>query len=107
MSKYYNKDIPTEIHFIYGGRHSGKTYYEFNKIKEENEKLKAEVNLLNDNRHFLNNKIGKAITFIRKNIELNNAVLSNREELIVSKHDLIKNENDLLNCLVNILRGDK
>lgn len=107
MTKYYNKEIPTEIHFIYGGRHSGKTYYEFNKIKEENERLKAEIDLLNDNRHYLNNKIGKAIIFIRKNIELNNGALSNREELIVSKHDLIKNETDVLNYLINILKGEE
>jgi hypothetical protein len=107
MSKYYNKKIPTEIHFIYGSRNSGKTYYEFNKIKEENERLKAEIDLLNDNRHYLNNKIGKAIIFIRKNIELNNGALSNREELIVSKHDLIKNETDVLNYLINILKGEE
>lgn len=76
-------------------------------LNEENKKLKAEVDLLNDNRHFLNNKIGKAIIFIRKNIELNNGALSNREELIVSKHDLIKNETDVLNYLINILKGEE
>ncbi len=32
MTKYYNKEIPTEIHFIYGGRHSGKTYLSLMKI---------------------------------------------------------------------------
>lgn len=77
------------------------------KICEENERLKAEIDLLNDNRHFLNNKIGKAIIFIRKNIELNNGALSNREELIVSKHDLIKNETDVLNHLIKILKGEE
>ena len=76
-------------------------------LEEENERLKAEVDLLNDNRHYLNNKIGKVIIFIKKNIELNNGALSNREELIVSKHDLIKNETDVLNYLINILKGEK
>lgn len=35
MTKYYNKDIPDKVHVIYGNRQSGKTYYEFNKLKEE------------------------------------------------------------------------
>lgn len=35
MSKYYNNVIPTEIHFVYGGRYSGKTYREFKKLEEE------------------------------------------------------------------------
>ena len=64
MKKYYNKEIPTEINCVYGGRHSGKTYYEFNKIIKENERLKAEIDLLNDNRIYLNNKIDKAIEYI-------------------------------------------
>lgn len=76
-------------------------------LEEENERLKAEIDLLNDNRHYLNNKIGEAIIFIRKNIKLNDGALSNREELIVSKHDLIKNETDVLNCLINILKGEE
>lgn len=89
-----------------------KQWFDYNndrrkELEEENERLKAEVDLLNDNRHYLNNKIGKAIIFIRKNINLNNGALSNREELIVSKHDLIKNETDVLNCLINILKGSE
>lgn len=49
MKKYYNKEIPTEIHFIYGGRHSGKTYYELKKLKEEK---KSVINFIE---HSLNN----------------------------------------------------
>lgn len=47
MSKYYNKKIPIEINVVYGGRHYGKTYREFEKLKtrieelvKENKKLK-------------------------------------------------------------------
>ena len=32
MTKYYNKEIPTEINCFYGGRQSGKTYYELKKL---------------------------------------------------------------------------
>ena len=54
----------------------------------------------------LQQRIDKAIEFMNKNIELNNGALSNREELIVSKHDLIRNETSVLNCLLDILRGE-
>ena len=54
----------------------------------------------------LDNRNNKAIEFMNKNIELNNGALSNREELIVSKHDLIRNETSVLNCLLDILRGN-
>lgn len=43
MTKYYDKDIPTEIHFIYGGRYAGKTYREFEKLEEKYNKLKKDV----------------------------------------------------------------
>lgn len=43
MTKYYNKEIPNEIHFVYGNRYNGKTYYNFNKIKNENKLLKEEL----------------------------------------------------------------
>lgn len=43
MTKYYNKEIPNEINFVYGGRHSGKTYYEFKKLEEENKKNKKSL----------------------------------------------------------------
>lgn len=50
MTKYYNKDIPTEIHFVYGGRHSGKTYREYEKLKtrinEFEEEHKRDYDLL-------------------------------------------------------------
>jgi cell division protein FtsB len=35
-------------------------------LKEENKKLKAEINLLEDNRIYLNNLIDKAIEYIEK-----------------------------------------
>lgn len=50
MSKYYNKKIPIEINFVYGGRHYGKTYREFEKLKarikqlEEHNKELIETN---------------------------------------------------------------
>lgn len=40
MKKYYNKKLPTEIHFIYGGRRAGVTYREVEKLKNENEMLR-------------------------------------------------------------------
>lgn len=48
MSKYYNPEIPSKIHFIYGGKYTGKTYYEFNKLKKENQKLQEENEKLNN-----------------------------------------------------------
>lgn len=73
MRKYYNKDIPTEIHVVYGGRHTGKTYYEFNKIKYENERLKKELEEekkawkdMLDSRDKLVIRIGKAINYIEE-----------------------------------------
>lgn len=80
MRKYYNKEIPTEINVVYGGRRFGKTYYEFNKIKEENERLKEEniklnVKLLDfhsvfcDKQHTINDlrdRINKAIELLER-----------------------------------------
>lgn len=42
MTKYYNKKIPIEISVVYGGRHYGKTYREFEKIKKRIEELEKE-----------------------------------------------------------------
>lgn len=40
MTKYYDKKTPIEINVVYGGRQSGKTYYEFKKLKKEYNILK-------------------------------------------------------------------
>ena len=64
MKKYYNKEIPTEIHVVYGGRRSGKTYYELKKLKEEYNKLKENNFELFKSYERLVNRIGKAIEYI-------------------------------------------
>ena len=75
MSKYYNKEIPTEINCVYGGRQSGKTYYEFNKLEqrireleEENKRLnfcmKDTYDSANDICSELQQRIDKAIEYI-------------------------------------------
>ncbi len=51
-------------------------------------------------------RINKAKEFIEKNIELNNSFLPNAEGPLIHVHDLIKNENDILNCLKKMLEGE-
>ena len=76
-------------------------------LEEELKELRADYSMVVTENKKLKTERNKAIEFIEKNIELNNGALSNREELIVSKHDLIKNETALLNCLINILKGSE
>lgn len=91
MTKYYNKDIPDNVHVMYCCRQSGKTYYEFKKLKEENERLKAQLELEEDNRHFLNNKIDKAVKYLNLKVDLD-------------KNHLEKAINDMEEDLLEILK---
>ena len=63
-------------------------------LEEENERLKAEVDLLNDNRHYLNNKIGKAIKYIKTNTYS-----------VYDKKTTIYEDVVLVDKLLNILKG--
>lgn len=107
MTKYYNKDIPDKVHAMYGGRQSGKTYYEFNKIIKENERLKEDLEAEKSTSSNLAKRILKALKLIEKNIELNNNFLSNTEVQLIYILDLIRNENDVLNCLKEMLEGEE
>ena len=46
MSKYYDTELPVTVHVTYGGRHSGKTYREFEKLKTELTELKSDYSLV-------------------------------------------------------------
>lgn len=85
-----NIDNDKRISVVVGSMYS-KEFQLIENIQKENKELQDRIN--------------KAIEFITKNIELNNGALSNREELIVSKHDLIKCETNVLNCLLKTLEG--
>ena len=77
MTKYYNKNIPIEISVADGGRHYGKTYREFEKIKTRIEELEKENKRLkfamqdtydsaNDTCGELQQRIDKAIEYIEE-----------------------------------------
>lgn len=83
-------------------------------LEEENNSLKSHIKTIKRRRKKQTSKknkykdrIDKATEYIEKNIELNNDVLPNVEGLLVHKQDLIKNENNVLNCLKNILKGEE
>lgn len=67
MSKYWTNNIPSEIHFIYGGRDSGKTYREFEKLKTRIKELKEENKFLKGQRDNILNNVGKAANYILDN----------------------------------------
>lgn len=85
MSKYYNKKIPIEINVVYGGRQSGKTYYEFNKIKQENIRLKEELKTYK----YYYNLISKRCNLLKKELE---QLVSNSD---ISEYNAEKLENIL------------
>lgn len=74
--------------------------------ENDSELAKYTISKLSSEKKDLQQRIDKVIEYATKHIELNNGALSNREELIVSKHDLIKSETKLLNCFIDILRGE-
>jgi hypothetical protein len=71
ITKYYNKKIPTEIHFIYGGRKSGRTYYEVKKLKEECDFLKKDNFDWCKRYERLVNRIGRAVKLLENSSENN------------------------------------
>lgn len=48
MNKYYNKEIPDELHVVFSDRHYAKTYYELMKLKERIEELEEENKTLKE-----------------------------------------------------------
>ena len=71
MSKYYNKELPVEVHVMYGGRRSGATYREIEKLRKENEELKKAWEDANKSWERQVNKVGKAIKYIENNANYN------------------------------------
>ena len=65
-------------------------------LEEENERLKAKLELEEDNRHYLNNKIGKAIEYIKTNTYS-----------VYDKKTTIYEDVVLVDKLLNILKGGK
>lgn len=124
MKKYYNKEIPTEISVVYGGRHYGKTYREFEKIKtrieeleEENKRLKENqsgftleeyTRILNDYQE-LQQRINKAIDLVDKNIILDEDILKNAKKLGLDENHIkqISNDLNLYKCLKIELKGEE
>ena len=53
----------------------------------------------------LQDRIDKAIEHLHKRYEQNNSALTNKEETIISKHELLKLENINNKILEDILRG--
>lgn len=41
MNKYYNKDIPDEVHVIYGSRQSGKTYCDLKQFENLKQRIRS------------------------------------------------------------------
>lgn len=54
----------------------------------------------------LQQKIDKAIEHLHKRYEQNNSALTNKEETIISKHELLKLENINNKILEDILKGE-
>lgn len=96
MTKYYNKEIPTEIHFIYGSRQSGKTYYEFKKLKEEYNILKENNVELFKSYERLVNRTGKTLKYIEELYKMTKEQDSDNVNLI-----------DRLEIILKILKGEK
>lgn len=69
MSKYYDKELPVTVHVAYGCRHSGKTYSEFKKLKDENQMLRDAWYDIFKKWESQVNKVGKAIRYIEKCID--------------------------------------
>lgn len=98
MTKYYNANIPTEINVVYGNRYNGKTYYNFNKIKQENERLKEELELEKSISSNLARNILKAIEYIQ------NMPYAEIPDDYENNHKMVEwNSNDLL----KILKGEE
>ena len=72
-------------------------------LEEENQILKAEVDLLNDNRHFLNNKIGKAVEYINK-FESIKAYFEYTDEDGYDEYDY---DDNFRNDILKILKGEE
>lgn len=82
-------------------------------LQEENEILKENaihndkvVDKVNWENRLLKDTIDKAIEHLHKRNEQNNSALTNKEETIISKHELLKLEIINNNILEDILRGE-
>lgn len=81
MTKYYNKEIPTEIHFVYGNRYNGKTYYNFNKIKQENVRLKDELKCFKHHYNVLNKRCYYVLQELDRLVSTSDISKENAEKL--------------------------
>lgn len=64
MSKYYDKELPVTVHVTYGGRRSGVTYRETEKLINENKMLRDSWDDMFHKWEREVNKVGKAIRYL-------------------------------------------
>ncbi len=98
MSKYYNNEIPSTIHFVYGGKNAGKTYHEFNKLKKEIQKLQEE----NEELKLENEKLTQL--WLNSQEKRRKAIECIKQELKDKNIDI--GLKAILELLLSILKGD-